>query len=101
MFNALNALSDEGSLLQVGIFGNPWLILAIIGSMALHCMILYVDFFEKIFNTVPLTQNDWLLVLACAFPVVILDEILKFVARKRTQADLKRRLEAHAHHKHD
>lgn len=101
MFNALNALSDEGSLLQVGIFGNPWLILAIIGSMALHCMILYVDFFETIFNTVPLTQNDWLLVLACAFPVVILDEILKFIARKRTQADLKRRLEAHAHHKHD
>ncbi|EAR82769.2 sarco/endoplasmic reticulum calcium-translocating P-type ATPase (macronuclear) [Tetrahymena thermophila SB210] len=99
MFNALNALSDEGSLLSIGIFCNPYLVLAIIGSMLLHCMILYVDFFENIFNTVPLTTNDWLLVLACAFPVVILDEILKFIARLRTQADLKRRMEAqHNHH---
>lgn len=98
MFNALNALSDEGSLLSVGLFGNPWLIIAIIGSMLLHAMILYVPFFETIFNTVPLNANDWLLVLACAFPVVILDEILKFFARMRTRADLKRRLEGHEHH---
>lgn len=101
MFNALNALSDEGSLLQVGITGNPWLLGAIAGSMALHCMILYVPFFETIFNTVPLSTNDWLLVLGCSFPVVLLDEILKFVARQRTQAELKKRLQEHAHHKSD
>ncbi|KAL4466566.1 hypothetical protein ABPG72_010617 [Tetrahymena utriculariae] len=98
MFNALNALSDEGSLLSVGILCNPYLVLAITGSMLLHCMILYVDLFENIFNTVPLTANDWLLVLACSFPVIILDEILKLIARLRTQADLKRRLEAQHHH---
>jgi len=98
MLNALNALSDEGSLLTVGIFCNPWLIAAITGSILLHCMILYVPLFERIFNTVPLTLNDWALVMACAFPVVLLDEILKFFSRKRTQADLKKRLEAQHHH---
>ena len=81
MFNALNALSDEGSLLTIGPFANPYLVVAIIGSLSLHCMICYVPLFEKIFNTVPLSSNDWILVVLCAFPVVILDEILKFAAR--------------------
>lgn len=93
MFNALNALSDEGSLLSIGVLANPWLIIAIFGSMSLHCMIIYVPFFQTIFNTVPLSTKDWLLVLACSFPVILLDEFLKFIARGRTQADLKRRLE--------
>lgn len=55
MFNALNALSEDSSLLKVGLFANPYLILAIIGSMTLHCMICYVPLFENIFNTVPLS----------------------------------------------
>lgn len=101
MLNALNALSDESSLLQVGIFANPWLIGAIIGSMLLHCMILYVPFFETIFNTVALSTNDWLLVISFAAPVILIDEILKFIARARTQVELKKRLESHNHHKSD
>ena len=85
MFNALNALSDEGSLLTVGVFANPFLILAIIGSVTLHCIILYIPFFAKIFGTAPLNFNDWKLVLVFSFPVIILDEVLKFFARIRTQ----------------
>lgn len=93
MLNALNAISDEGSLFTTGIFGNIYLLAAIAGSILLHCMILYVPLFEKIFNTVPLTQNDWLLVLACSFPVIIIDEVLKYVARSKTSNELKKRLE--------
>jgi len=84
MLNAINALSDESSLLTVGIFANPFLIAAISGSILLHCMILYIPVFEKVFNTVPLNLNDWILVLACSFPVIVLDEILKFISRLRT-----------------
>jgi Ca2+-transporting ATPase len=78
MFNALNALSEDGSILvnfgffilkHVGIFCNPILIGAIFISMILHCMILYVPFFEAIFNTVPLNYNDWKLVFYVSFPV--------------------------------
>merc|ERR1711981_682593 len=49
MFNAVNALSEEKSLLTVGFFVNPLLIGAIILSTALHLMILYVEFFCNIF----------------------------------------------------
>lgn len=92
MFNALNALSDEGSLLQVGIFANPTLILAIIGSVTLHCLILYVPFLASIFGTAPLTSKDWILVIGFSAPVVLLDEILKAIARARTRKALAERM---------
>jgi len=47
-------------------------------------MICYVPFFEGIFNTVPLTLSDWFLVFAFSLPVVLLDEILKFVCRRKS-----------------
>jgi len=86
MFNALNALSEDSSLLTIGLFANPWLLVAIFLSMALHCVILYIPLFGVIFGTVPLNTNDWLLVLMFSFPVFIVEETLKFVNRQRNKA---------------
>ncbi len=85
MFNAINALSEDSSLLQIGIFGNPWLLVAAALSVLLHCVILYVPFFANIFGTVPLTLGDWGLVVAFSFPVFIIDEILKVFSRRRNR----------------
>jgi len=88
MFNALNALSEDSSLLTIGLFANPYLILAMFGSISLHAMICYVPIFESIFNTVPLSYEDWLLVIAVSAPVVLVDEILKFFTRLRIKSEL-------------
>jgi len=93
MFNALNALSDETSIFTIGLFSNIYLIFAIIGSVGLHFMILYVPFFEKIFGTVPLNKNDWLIVIGISAPIVLIDEILKFFSRIRTRAAINARLD--------
>ena len=69
MFNALNALSEDGSLLTMPPWVNPWLLGAMAISFILHFMILYVDFFCDIFSIVPLSINEWLLVLVFSFPV--------------------------------
>lgn len=92
MFNALNALSDESSILTVGIFANPLLLIAMTLSIGLHCVICYLPFFENIFGTVALTTNDWLLVLAFSLPVVLLDEFLKVIVRGRTKKELEARM---------
>lgn len=81
MFNSLNALSEDGSLLSMPPWVNPWLLLAMSISFGLHFLILYVPFLARVFNIVPLSLNEWLLVLAVAFPVILIDEILKFVGR--------------------
>jgi Ca2+-transporting ATPase len=81
MFNSLNALSEDCSLLRMPPWVNPWLLLAMSISFGLHALILYVPFLAQVFGIVPLSFNEWLLVLAVAFPVILIDEVLKFVGR--------------------
>lgn len=85
MFNSLNALSEDCSLIQMPPWVNPWLLLAIFGSLILHCVILYVPFLNTVFGIAPLTSQEWLLVLLFSFPVVIIDEFLKFFGRFRNR----------------
>jgi len=89
MFNTFNALSENQSLFVQTPASNIWVILAVSLSMFLHAVILYVDFFIQIFGTAPLVQKEWKAVIAISFPVIILDEILKFVTR--TKSELQKR----------
>ncbi|EAN32807.1 HAD ATPase P-type family IC family protein [Theileria parva strain Muguga] len=77
MFNALNALSEDSSLLKMAPWTNPYLICAIFFSVLIHCIILYVPLFSSLFNVVPLDFYDWKWVLIWSFPVVIIDECFK------------------------
>lgn len=81
MFNAMNAISDESSLLKMPPYKNKWLILAIFSSITLHCMILYVPFFNEIFGIAPLDCKEWMLVLYFSIPVVAIDELIKLYVR--------------------
>merc|ERR1712112_375081 len=86
MLNALNALSEDGSLLQMPPWYNPYLLLAMAGSIGIHMMILYIPMLSKIFSVVPLDSHDWYLVMAFSIPVIIIDEFLKLFGRMHTQA---------------
>merc|ERR1712051_851869 len=82
MLNAFNALSEDGSLLQMPPWRNPWLIAACFGSVLTHFVILYVPFLAKIFAVCPLNLHDWALVMMFSFPVILIDEVLKFFGRQ-------------------
>jgi Ca2+-transporting ATPase len=81
MLNAFNALSEDGSLIQMPAWANPYLIVACMGSVVVHFGILYVPMLTKIFAVTPLNWHDWRLVMAFSLPVIIIDEVLKFTAR--------------------
>ncbi|TXG73970.1 hypothetical protein EZV62_002549 [Acer yangbiense] len=81
MFNSLNALSEDSSLVTMPPWVNLWLLLAMSISFGLHFLILYIPFFAQIFGIVPLSLNEWLLVLAVSLPVILIDEVLKFIGR--------------------
>ena len=84
MFNSLNALSEDNSLITMPPWRNPWLLVAMSVSFGLHCVILYVPFLAEVFGIVPLSLNEWVLVLLVSAPVVLIDEVLKFMGRRRT-----------------
>ncbi|EFO86897.1 CRE-SCA-1 protein [Caenorhabditis remanei] len=81
MLNAINSLSENQSLFVMPPWKNIWLMAAITLSMSLHFVILYVDIMATIFQITPLNVVEWVAVLKISLPVLLLDEILKFIAR--------------------
>ncbi|CAI5971971.1 unnamed protein product, partial [Closterium sp. NIES-65] len=81
MFNALNNLSENQSLLVLPPWSNLWLLAAITLSMILHFLILYVPALAVLFSVGPLSWPEWRAVLLFSFPVIIVDEILKVFSR--------------------
>ena len=55
---------------------------AILGSVALQVLVVYVPFLQNAFGTVPLSARDWLLSVAVASSVLWLREANKFLTRK-------------------
>ncbi|EAW11163.1 calcium-transporting ATPase [Aspergillus clavatus NRRL 1] len=82
MLNAMNALSSSESLLTFPLWKNMMLVYAIILSMSLHFAILYIPFLQSLFSILPLDWMEWKAVLAISAPVVVIDELLKYVERQ-------------------
>merc|ERR1712194_540968 len=91
MLNALNAISEDGSLFTIPPWVNPWLLVAGGVSFLLHFFILYVPAMASVFSIAPHNAVDWILVLLFSFPVIIIDELLKLVGRKRNKAQRQER----------
>jgi len=82
MLNAFNALSEDGSLVQMPPWANPWLLAMTALSIGIHMVILYIPFLSEIFGVCPLDVHDWVLVMAFSIPVIFIDEVLKFFGRQ-------------------
>jgi len=82
MLNALNSVSENQSLLVMPPWRNMWLVGSIVLSMSLHFMILHVDPLPMIFNICPLNLAEWKIVMKISLPVILLDEVCKFIARE-------------------
>uniref|UniRef100_A0A8C9WGQ3 Calcium-transporting ATPase n=1 Tax=Scleropages formosus TaxID=113540 RepID=A0A8C9WGQ3_SCLFO len=89
MFNALNSLSENQSLLRMPPWVNIWLLGAIILSLSLHFLILYVEPLPLIFQVTPLRWSQWIVVLKISFPVILLDEALKYISRHHLEGTVR------------
>ncbi|XP_036379139.1 sarcoplasmic/endoplasmic reticulum calcium ATPase 1 isoform X1 [Megalops cyprinoides] len=87
MFNALNSLSENQSLLRMPPWVNIWLLGAIILSLSLHFLILYVEPLPLIFQVTPLRWSQWIVVLKISIPVILLDEALKYISRHHLEGE--------------
>jgi len=81
MLNAMNALSSSESLLTLPLWKNMMLVYAIALSMALHFALLYTPVLQTLFSILPMNWNEWKAVLIISAPVILIDEILKFIER--------------------
>ena len=80
IFNVINARSDERSAFN-HLFTNGWLWAAVLVSVLLQLLVVYVPFLQRAFGTVTLSREDWMFCVAIASSVLWLREISKLVGR--------------------
>lgn len=78
-FNAWNCRSESKSIFSLGFFANKWLLLATTFVLLLQFFLLYTPFMRTLFKTVPLSAGDWLLVVGVTLPIVVLEELRKWL----------------------
>ena len=81
-FKAYNFRSDHLSVFQAP-FANRWLNLAIGWEIVLLFAVLYVPILRKPLGAVPLTPQDWLIIVGLAFTVIPVLEVAKWFVRHR------------------
>jgi Ca2+-transporting ATPase len=85
LFNVFNCRSSWRSAFS-GFFDNRWLIAAIVLSLALHLLVLYVPFMQAAFHTAPLSLFDWAVATAMASLLLFGMEMVKLVVRMTRKA---------------
>ncbi|NMC84115.1 MAG: cation-translocating P-type ATPase [Anaerolineaceae bacterium] len=89
LIRAFTSRSEHYPLFKIGVFSNKWMNLAVLASMVLIFAVIYIPFFNPIFETEPLTLTEWRLVLPLLLIPSIVAELTKYfirLAAKRKQA---------------
>ena len=81
LVNVLNCRSFDQSIFQIEFFENKSLLLAITVSFILQVAVVYVPFLQGFFHTVPLSLNDWAIIIPSAFTILLVDEVRKYFVR--------------------
>jgi Ca2+-transporting ATPase len=66
LFQSFSCRSIEYPVTNIDIFSNRYLLLAVAWEIMILIVILYVPFFNPLFNTTPLGLIDWLIILVVA-----------------------------------
>jgi P-type Ca2+ transporter type 2C len=82
LFRAYTARSEFFPLLKIGFFKNKLMNWAVLGSLVLIMLVVYVPFLQPIFNTAPLRIEHWLEVLPLVLIPSVAAEVTKIYIRK-------------------
>ncbi len=91
LLRAYTARSEYYPLTKIGIFTNKNMNLAVLVSLALIILVVYVPFLQNIFGTLPIEPVHWLEILPLIFLPSIAAEIMKTMTYKKYQAEAQAR----------
>ncbi len=76
---ALNSRSQKFSIFKIGLFSNLYLIMAISISGLLQFLVMVIPSLQVIFKTVPLTLNQWWIIIILSLSPIVYVELLKLM----------------------
>lgn len=92
MLKALAAVSVDNSIFSVGPQDNPLLVLGVVVPMLLHLLVVYssklgLPGLGQSFGMVPLSIENWISILKWSAPILLVEEILKAIGRRKMRKD--------------
>jgi Ca2+-transporting ATPase len=85
LLRAYTSRSERYSLWAVGVFSNKWMQWAVLLSLIILLVIIYVPFLDPVFDTTFLTLKDWSLMLPLILLPSVAAEINKGVLRRMSE----------------
>jgi len=82
LFRAYTARSEFYPLTKIGLFKNKFMNWAVLGSLVLILVVVYVPFLQPIFNTASLGWEHWLEIIPLVLIPSVAAELTKAVIRK-------------------
>jgi len=81
MFNALSCRSESKSIFAIGFFTNKPFVYAVSASLIAQLLVIYMPFFQNIFQTEALPFIDLLKIVALTSSIFWIEELRKWTAR--------------------
>ena len=75
--NVFNCRSERYSVFKIGFFSNCRIFWSVAVSFIFTCALIYLPFFQKIFNTIGLGWQEWLILFVFMIMVFFLEELRK------------------------
>ena len=85
LFRAYTARSEYYPLVKIGVFKNKIMNWAVLVSLLLIFVVIYIPFLQPVFNTAPLGIAEWLEILPLVLIPSVAAEITKVFLRKQIQ----------------
>ncbi len=82
LLRAYTSRSERYPLFKIGVFGNKWMNWAVGASLLMILAVIYLPFFNSIFNTMPMGWAEWQIILPLVLVPSIAAELTKWVASR-------------------
>ncbi|MEK7453156.1 MAG: HAD-IC family P-type ATPase [Patescibacteria group bacterium] len=82
LFNVLNMRSLTLSIFKIGFFSNKFMIFALIFSVGIQLMVIYIPFFQNIFSFENLNLRELILIIVSSSLIIFVVEIYKIFKRR-------------------
>ncbi len=82
LIHVFECRSERHSIFEIKLFTNMWLVGAVLVSVILICLVLYVPFLREIFHTVALNLKQWLIVLFFSGIIALINSVYLLIKSK-------------------
>lgn len=82
LFHVFECRSERHSIFEKSIFTNIYLLGAVLVSITMIIMVLYLPFLQNVFDTVPLAANQWIIVLFFSGIIALINSLYLYLKRR-------------------